>query len=266
MRQLSAVVSASLIVILYPVLLGPAKSNLYGASNDILTSVENNTDRWIELQQRVANEQDEWELDREVLTNRRAMMEEEQASLRENIESYALANRLYESTRIKLDHEFTIMAEANEAMDERLENLELRVMALAQSLPDPLRNDLDPILRAMRGNPGDPDERSVASRAQSLTAVIATVAQFGNTINLSHTLRPLPDGDREIDVKVLYWGLSFGYATDATGERAWLLRPSPDGWSWEDRPDQAARFKALIDIYEKQMEPELITVPVQMGR
>jgi hypothetical protein len=275
MRQLSTVVFTFLFIILYPIIPGFSASD---GPDDILTSVENNTDRWIELEQRIAADWDDWAVDREVLASRLAMMEEQQVSLRANIESYALANRLSDTTWIKLSHELTTLTEAGAAMDERLKQLEDRILALATFLPKRLLDDLAPVLRSMNqasreseesGELGESEEaeyRSIADRAQSLTAVMTTIAQFSNAINLSHTIRSLPGDTREIDVKVLYWGLSFAYAIDATGDHAWFLMPTQNGWSWDDRSDQAAQFKALINIYEKQMEPELVTVPATMDR
>ena len=235
----------------------------------LLTDVQNNTDQWIELERRIADEQNQWETDREILSSRLAALQEEQASLRQNIESFAVANQLFDANRVRLEDELSLHRTANEALEERLAELESRIQTLRDVLPDPLLEELAPLLRRLDPAPQGQEEeekRSAADRAQSVTAILAAISRFGNSINLTHTIRPSALGGPEKDIRVLYWGLSFAFASDVNGSEAWFLRPSPGGWTWEDRSDQALRFKALVDIYEKQKEPELVTVPVRLGQ
>jgi len=260
-------IAACIALVINFCLLAPvAKSDETTERRDTIRRIEDNTDRWIELQRRISDEQNQWETEQEMITSRLAVLRKEQDLLRENLDSYRLANELYEKNRLNVFRELDELLEASETVGKRLIEFESRVLTMAGSLPAQLRENLDPLFRQIDGaGKEQEEERSIADRSQTLIAVMSAIAQFGNTVNLTHTVRSSPLDGREFDVKVLYWGLAFAYAADAPGKRAWLLLPTADGWIWEDRSDQAKRFKALIDIYGKQREPELVTLPAELG-
>ncbi len=229
-----------------------------------LARLEENTGRWIELQRRLAEEKNRWESEHLLLNHRLTVLTEEQASLQQNFDSYKLANELFEKSRNRVLDNIGVLKAAGKKVELRLVDFEKRMLALAASLPDPLGQTIGPLLRQIESRHGD-DERSIADRAQTLVAVISAVNEFANSLNLTHTVRTLADDGSEFDVKVLYWGLAFAYATNRPGTRAWFLRPGPQGWSWEDRSELAPRFKAVIDVYEKQIQPELVTLPAELA-
>ncbi len=234
-----------------------------GAEDDVLTRVEKDTDRWMALQQQLTDEQNKWKSDKELLHHSVIVLKAEQASLQEKISSYKLATHLYERNRNRVFEELDQENVANAVLSGDLSKFEERIRDLQARLPDPLKGKLEPLFLSSTKSEGEKGN-SVANRSQSLISIITTIDQFANALNLTHAVRESADG-KEIDVKVLYWGLAFAFASDEKGTLAWLLKPGTSGWEWVAYHDRAADFKNLIAVYENERQPDLIDLPAAMN-
>ena len=235
------------------------------AEDEILIQIEKNTDRWMELQQEMTDEQNKWESEKELLQHSVAVLEAEQESLQENIKSYKLATQLYERNRAKLFQELDQENVANAVLNGDLASFEERIRRLQPRLPDPLKEKLKPLFVGTEASEDEEsDSDSVANRSQSVISILSMIDQFANSLTLTHAVRESADGS-EIDVKVLYWGLAFAFASNASGTRAWLVRPGATGWEWIPYHDRASDFKNTIAIYENERQPDLIYLPAAMN-
>ncbi len=233
-------------------------------SSDELTRLENTTDRWIELKRRSVEARAQWESEREVLVRTKRLLEAEQGSLVEQIDSHKVARDLFENNIERVAGDLQRFTDAHQVIESRFAEFDLRTRLLLDRLPDPLKTTIRPMLnRSVQNEDSEVDE--LANHVQNLIALLSMIDHFANTLTLTHTLRRSTEG-QEFDVTVLYWGLAFAFAADARGERGWFVSPGEDGWVWEDRRDKAAAFKDLIDVFEKRRQPDLVTLPVRMQK
>ena len=244
-------------------LLACLQGAVLSAADDRLSQVEKTMDRWVELEQRVAVEENAWGSERELLVNTAAALTKEQASLSRNLASFELASRLYENNLKGVTAEIDRIKVANDKFSVDLGLLEKQVRDLGPSLPEPLMKHVNPLLANTGKGEGD-EERSMAERSQNLMAILSAISQFANSLTLTHSLRTSDSDGSRFDVEVLYWGLAIGFATDAAGSRGWILRPGESGWTWEEFPDGGPDIKTLIGVYKKQREPVLVTLPASI--
>ncbi len=230
--------------------------------SDVLDRIESNTDRWMETQRRITEARSRWNEERELLRHSVSVLEHEQESLRERVEGYKFAESLYENTRQNVSEALNEHQSSNAQIEANLNQFEGRVRQLVRRLPSPLRESLESQRRILETGQTSNDAK-ISNRSQNLISILSKIDQFSNNLTLTHRVRTADDGG-DFDVRILYWGLAFAYACDAQGERGWILRPTEEGWEWMDRHDKSADIKAVIDVYEKRREPDLIALPAYL--
>jgi hypothetical protein len=236
--------------------------SLFSAEGDDLINLKNQADRWIELEQRTAAEQNQWRSEKEVLETSREVLQKEQAALQTNLEAAELATGLFRTRFETAEAALAQHEAAHDLLRTRGEAIESRLRAILPRLPEPLRKTLNPLLLKLE-NRNEEDPISIAQKTQTLVAILSSIDRFNNSLTLTHQLRTNAAGET-LDVKVLYWGLAVAYAVDARGEGAWMLVPGAEGWEWQDQQANASEIAALVAVYEKQQNPRLVALPAAL--
>ncbi len=231
---------------------------LRAADDHSVDELKQATDRWIDLEARVAKEGNDWRAQKEVMTTSVEVLKKEREELQAKVSANDLAAGLFrtrfESSQLELDAQ----KKAHAALTEGCLAIERRARALLVRLPDPLQVRLQPMFDKLARSDGDAPV-ATSERTQLVVGILTAIDQFNNTLTLTHQLRPNGNGEM-LDVKVLYWGLAMGYGIDTEGRHAWVLRPGPEGWQWTESPDGAAAIKTLVGVYEKQDKPQFVVL------
>ncbi len=249
---------ASLFCLLIPILVGFALR----AHADV-DSIESDAEKWIELQTRIAEENAKWKIEKELLESSILVLTTEQESLKESLESNKVASDLYEKNRNRVVSKLKENGDALQHLMGKMEEYESQINSIYAGLPEPLQKEVESMMRKIPAMIDD-EPLSVAARIQSLISVLTSIDQFNNALNLTHQLRKNSDGT-QIDVRVLYWGLSVGYAVDGRGNQAWVLKPGESGWTWNEANDMTSDIQDLMDVYEKRGSPRLISLPASLN-
>ncbi len=253
-------VAALIRVAIWTLICSLAMQTVLAQSNgDVFDEIGEDTDRWIELQSKVAKENALWKSEKEVLANSIRVLESEKEALEKSLESNKLASSLYSNNETLVSGRIESQLEALDVVEKELIFYEENVKALVAKLPAPIKKDVEPLVLKLAAEVDD-QPASVASRMQSLISILTMIDHFNNSLTLTHEIRRNEEGG-SFDTRVLYWGLSMGFAADATASRAWLLSPGDDGWVWSDAHDKADAVMSLIDIYENDRKPGLVTLP-----
>ncbi len=228
------------------------------AQSDPFSSIEDNTDRWIELEAKIAVSKGEWRSEKALLESRIALLETEAKTLDETLASNEKAAELFLSNRDKLARELADAQAGLDFLEAPFSRLFARLDALVPSLPDPLQDEVRGHFTKLSG------DSSASARTQSLVAALSAIDRFNNSLTLARETKPAPDGG-EISAKTLYWGLTVAYAIDEVAERAWIVEPSPGGWRWTQRDEIYEKAASLIAAYEDESEdPRMLLLPVTL--
>lgn len=228
-------------------------------NGELLDKIEENTDRWIELQQALAKENSLWQSEKELLLSSIKILNTEKSLVEKTLESNRLASELYVKSEAALRSKIEGQEKALESVKNLLGANGEKVKSLVARLPEPIRSEAQRLELNVSSNEEE-QNTTVAGRMQSLISLLTMIDQFNNSLTLTHQIRERANGEA-FDTRVLYWGLSVGFAVDTKGELAWRLTPSTDGWVWEDASGEAPSIKAMVDIYENNSRPVL--VPLQ---
>ena len=230
-------------------------------ANETIDKIEADTDRWIEIQSQLAKEKSLWKTDKELLQGSIEVLTTRNDALQQNLESNQTASGLFTSNYEKLSNAIAENEAGIEFLETKLPALEAKLQAIALRLPSPLRTEVEGQLQKL-SNEDSVLTATASTRVQSLVAVLTAIDQFNNSLTLSHEIRPSGDGG-EIDVTILYWGLSAGYAAAGNGEKAWTLSPGPDSWVWTES-ELGIEINMLIERYESRENPVLVSLPTSI--
>lgn len=242
---------------------GFSASSLAAETNaELLEKIEDDTDRWIELKSALAKENALWKSEKELLKNSIQLLNTEKGIIANSLESNRLASELYVKNEASLREGIDKQEKALEFVAEELAGYREKVDSIISWLPDPIRGEVESLALKLKPVEGQ-QSATVAGRMQSLISLLTMIDQFNNSLTLTHQIRVGSNG-QSFDTRVLYWGMSTGFAVNATGDLAWRLNPSANGWDWVDASSQSAAIKMLIDVYENDRRPGLVSLPAQL--
>ncbi|MDQ8186339.1 DUF3450 family protein [Pelagicoccus sp. SDUM812002] len=230
-------------------------------ANEQLVELKQTTDRWVELRTRLAEEKTTWNSEKEVLKTSIQTLNANVSSIDESLQFYdnsieELRNELNTAKQDEAKRQAT-----TDQIAQQVETYEDRIQSMSTRLPDPLKDKIKPLLSKI---PKDPENTltPLANRMQNVVAIMTTIDEFNQSLTLSRSVRAL-DSEQSIEVRALYWGLSYGIATNTSGNKAWLIKPDKDTWQWIDYNDNAAAVNEIFLVYDKKADPEIVTIPFQ---
>ena len=217
--------------------------------------------KWIETQQIISRERNDWQQGREILEARVELVQKEVAALQEGIEKAQSGVEEATAKRDELRAENEQLKTAAAQLTESVVGMEARIRELFKSLPEPLRTRLQPLYQRIPADPAD-KRISAAERYQNVLGILNELNKANNDIAVSYEVRTLASGTPS-EVKVIYVGLAQAYYVSAGGE-AGIGRPTPDGWNWEPTPAIAGEVLQAREILQGKQSPAFVPLPVQL--
>ena len=218
--------------------------------------------KWIETQQIISNEKKDWQVGKEVLGQRVALLEGEIAGLEERIAEMGAGITDADKKRRDLVRENEALKNAASSLDSVIDRLEAKALELVSRLPDPIRDRVAPLSRRI---PTDSrtTELSLAQRFQNVIGVLNEVNKFNRDITVTSEVRALPNG-ATAEVTALYLGLGAAYYVTADKAAAGVGHPTSEGWQWEAADDLAGQIAQAIAILKNESVPAFVPLPVEI--
>lgn len=219
-------------------------------------------EKWVETRRIISREKHDFELGREMISERIKLVEREIESLRGKIsetgESITEANK----KRTELIVENEKLKEASASLSGMVTGLESRTRDLLKRLSDPIRERVKPLSQRF---PEDPDETklSLGVRFQNIVGVLNEVNKFNREITVTSEVRVLPDGT-SAEVTVLYIGIGQAYYVNGNGDVAGIGTSSPEGWVWIPANEAAAGIAKAIAILKNETTATFVQLPIEI--
>lgn len=217
--------------------------------------------KWIETQQIISKERNEWQQGKEILVSRIDLVKKEVTSLEEKIQQAQSSVEESNKKRDELLAENDQLKAAGTQLAEAVTHMEVEVRRLFKTLPEPLQAKLEPLYQRI---PEDPTKTrvSTAERFQNVLGVLNEVNKANNEITISYEVHNLADG-RPSEVKAIYVGLAQAYYVSAQGEGG-IGRPTENGWKWEPSQQVARNVLMALEIVEGKQTPAFVPLPVKL--
>jgi gas vesicle protein len=218
--------------------------------------------QWVETQQMISKEKEDWQLAREVLQQRIELLLDEISSLREKIENTRESIASAEDRKAELAEQKRELKAASGTLESTIVSLEQRVRQLLPRLPRPIADKIAPLADRLPEDSAD-TAKSLSERYQNVVGILNSVNKFNREITLANEVRPLPDGNKA-EVQTLYLGLGQAYYVSLNGKRAGVGRPGEDGWNWVAANRLAGEISHVIEILQNERVPAYVPLPAEI--
>jgi hypothetical protein len=232
-----------------------------GRSAPTLAETRLTMGKWIETQQIISKERNEWQQGKEILLGRLELVRSEIAAVEEKIQQASSGVTEAEQKRRELDVENDQLRAISDRLTEAVTAMEIEIRRLSEALPHPLREKLEPLFQRM---PEDPAAThvSAAERFQNVLGILNEVTKANSEITVHYEVRELAGGVPS-EVRAMYVGLAQAYYLSARGE-AGIGRPTPQGWIWEPANALAPDVYMALEILQGKHTPAFVPLPVKL--
>lgn len=229
------------------------------SSSQSLDATRATLQKWVEAQQTLSREKQEWQLGKDVLEQRIDLLEGEVKTLEGRVGQIAQLVLEAEKKRAEILAEKGRLASASSGLADLVLRLEAKVISLEPALPEPLRDRIEPLFRRVpRATVAD---LTLGQRFQNVVGILNEVNKFNADVTVVSEVRKLADGG-SAEVKTVYLGLAQGFYVAASGQTAGMGRPSPSGWQWTPNDAIAPDVARVIGILERGEVPAFVSLPV----
>ena len=217
--------------------------------------------KWIETQQIISKERNEWQQGREILTSRLELVKKEIAGLEEKIQQAQASVAETNAKRDELLAQSEVLKAAGTQLAAAVGAMEAEVRRLFKMLPEPIQTKLEPLHQRI---PEDPEQVKVspAERFQNVLGILNELNKANNELSVTFEVHTLADG-KPSEVQVIYIGLAQAYYVCASGE-AGIGRPSDDGWKWEPSASIGRDVTTALEIVQGKHSPAFVPLPVTL--
>lgn len=218
---------------------------------------------WIRVEQEIVAERTDWMRDRELLHQEIQLLRQELKAVEEQIEAAEDTATRTERRRLELVVTRDQLIETGRILRRHLQEETSRLLESRASLPPPLREETEPLIRRLSQAAAD-SSSSIGEGIQALIAVLHRLQRFDQTVTVETRLLDLPGGDRR-EVRTIYLGLSIGYFVDDEGQRAGFGQAEDGDWQWTSRDDLGPDVKRLIEVARQESEPAFVPTFLRLG-
>ena len=234
------------------------------ATGEQLESARATLAQWVETQQMISKEKEDWQVGREILEQRVELVQDEIASLEKKLalarESVAEANaQQRDLSASNLD-----LTAGTDVLGQLIVTLEERTRELLGQLPQPIVDKVEPLSERIPEDPAR-TKKSVSERFQNVVGILNEVNKFNSEITVATEVRDLGNG-KTAQVSTIYIGIGQAYYADAKGEAAGVGRPGPEGWAWTRLDEHAQAILKAIAIYRNEKPATFIGLPVRINQ
>lgn len=214
---------------------------------------------WVDTQKAIAETETSWAAEKEIVEDLIALLENEKEKLSDSIEKLDESSDATDTLRTELNADREKLLASTAALEEVIPQLETETRDLVNKLPDPLKEEIDPLLRRLP-EAGKMTRLPVSQRLLTVVGILNKVDKFNTGITITSEIRSV--GDRSVEVKTLYYGLAGAYFASDNAEYAGTGAPGEDGWVWTEDAAISDEVVNLIRTYEGAREATFVKLPV----
>lgn len=209
---------------------------------------------YVDTRQRIAEARNSWEAEKQTIERRIEAYEQEREEL---LESTREAREATTKAETEIAARNATIQELNSALNivsESLPSLEDRIRAIVRFLPEPLRNEIKPLVDQMgRGQ--------TSQRMVYVIGILNAMDRFNNEYRLVQAPQNIEGSTQTMDV--LYVGLAQAYYVNDGGTIGGIGYPTANGWVFEPANDLAPRIRSAVDYFTGDVKPALfVPLPV----
>lgn len=239
--------------------LGTALIHSVQAADPSLNSTRETVAQWVQTQQLISKTRSDWEADRELLQQSKALFERELKAGQDEMGKQSTNSSVADAERLKAETELKRSNEALERAKVAAASLETEVKSLLPLLPAAVLSTAQPLLNKLPAAPNT-TKAAPTERIQTLVSLLNEIDKFNNAVTVFTEKRKGPNGE-EVSVETVYAGLGAAYFVNESGDFAGHGRPGAQGWDWTLDPKLADPVREVIRIYRNERTARFVSLP-----
>lgn len=222
---------------------------------------------WIETTREIQKQEDDWDRDSEVLQAHRDGLETEITDLKEQIELAKSTKGTADQKSLEAVEKYEALRLANDLLASKLGELEKAMLERLPLFPPPLTDDprvaqmISDLRVAAAKNEGG--GKGGNARLNTVLNLMAEAEKFQGSVQLDSESRKVADG-RELKINLVYFGLAVAYGVDDAGEVAFVGKPGPSGWVFEEKNELADEVRELVDVMNGDKDAKFVSLPISL--
>ncbi len=216
---------------------------------------------WVETERIISRERADWEVERSTLRDLINVYKDELEQLEEIITRAEEDTTAVDARRAELTERLDDLREIQSVMREQITAEEARVRELVRYFPEPLRQELAPLINRIP-RPGRDVEMGLSQRMQNIVGILTQADNFNRSVTIETELRETESGS--IAVTTMYFGLGIAYFIDGSGEHAGYGVPAADSWKWTGDPEYRPVVRQLFDVYRRNVLATYVGTPLEV--
>ena len=196
----------------------------------------------------------DWEARKDTMGELLEVRRRELQLLTEELEKAGASAGGFDERRNQAQADLDALREVRSLVSNAVAAAKPRLLSLTESFPQPLRREVKTETLTLESWEAGAEARD---GLQAILGIISKAEQFNRRITRVNEIRE----GRETEV--IYLGLARAYYADRNGA-AGVGSPTPEGWTWEARPELSAEILSALDQLDRRRPPEVIDLPVKI--
>lgn len=214
---------------------------------------------WVDTKKAIFETEADWASEKIIVEDLISLLQEEKDKLTVKIEKLEATSNATDNLRTQLNADKEALLASTKKLKSVIPKLEGQVKDLFLKLPDPLLDEINPLILRLPEDSND-TRISISERLLTVVGILNKVDKFNTGLTVISEIRNI--GDKTLEVKTLYYGLAGAYFASESAGYAGVGVPTKDGWSWSEEPDLGKDIINLIKTYEGTREATFIELPV----
>lgn len=219
-------------------------------------------EKWVETRRIISQEKHDFELAKEMLSERIELIEREIESLRGKIRDTKESVTGADKKQAELREENENFKKISASLIGVTFDLESKTKALLKRLPAPIRERVKPLSQRIPHNQEE-IQQSLSERFQNVVGILNEVNKFNREITVTSEVRELPD-KTSAEVTALYIGIGQAYYVNGKGDVAGIGTTSSDGWVWMPANESAVQIATAVSIFKNETAAVFVQLPVHI--
>ncbi len=230
------------------------------AQKDI-ASIQSYIDRWVAASQDVARTRTNWQFEKDVLLASKESLQGEVAQIQAQIEDANKEEQTADMDSAVLAKEQVELVKASETVTAVVAKLEDRLVTLVLQFPPHLKKDLGADLEILN-NKEKREQAGIATRVTTVVNVLTAAEKANSDVVTVNEERDV--NGKTQSVRTVYFGLGIAYSSTEDGTVGWIGTPSPTGWQFEDRANEAKNIAKVIAIANDEEDVSFVPVTAKI--
>ena len=214
---------------------------------------------WVDTQKAIFEKEADWASEKLIVEDLINLLQAEKDNLTIKIEKLETTSNATDNLRTKLNADKESLLASTKKLKSVIPNLENQVKDLLGKLPNPLLEEINPLILRLPEDSND-TRISISERLLTVVGILNKIDKFNTGITLTSEIRSI--GDKSLEVKTLYYGLAGAYFASESSGYSGIGTPGSDGWSWSEQPELSKKIINLIEVYEGKKEATFVELPV----